>query len=93
MAVSLFLKIAAAVAMGSAVTGIDGNVDRWLHVRATPLVTDVMAAVSFLGAPTTLTIVVVAGGLLLLCRRRYVDAAMLLTVVLGGNVLNFCLKQ
>jgi len=93
IAASLFLVIAAAVAMGSAVAAIDGRVDMWLHVRATPLLTGVMAAVSFLGAPTTLTIVVVAGGVLLGCRRRHVDAAMLLTVVLGGNVLNFCLKH
>jgi undecaprenyl-diphosphatase len=92
-AVFLFLIIAVVVALSPAVTAIDGNVATWLHVCATPHVTDVMAAISFLGAPTTLTIVAVAGGLLLLYRRRYAEAAMLSTVVLGGNFLNFCLKQ
>jgi membrane-associated phospholipid phosphatase len=75
------------------VTAIDGSIATWLHVRATPQVTDVMAAISFLGAPTTLTIVAVAGSLLLLYRRKYAEAAMLSIVVLGGNFLNFCLKH
>jgi membrane-associated phospholipid phosphatase len=92
-AVVLFLVIAVAVALSDAMTAIDANVGTWLHVRATPLVTDVMAAVSFLGAPTTLTIVAVAGSLLLLYQRRYAEAATLSTVVLGGNFLNFCLKH
>jgi membrane-associated phospholipid phosphatase len=92
-AVSLFLIISAVVALSPAVTAIDGRVATWLHVRATPHVTDVMAAISFLGAPTTLTIVAVAGSLLLLFRRSYAEAAMLSTVVLGGNFLNFCLKH
>ncbi len=89
----LFLAIAVAVVLSDAVTAIDANVGTWLHVRATPLVTDVMAAVSFLGAPTTLTVVAVAGSLLLLHRRRYAEAATLSTIVLGGNFLNFCLKH
>jgi membrane-associated phospholipid phosphatase len=93
VAASVFFIIATAVATSSAVATIDGNVERWLHVRATPLLAEVMAAVSFLGAPSTLTVVVVAGGLVLLWWRRYVDAAMLLTVVLGGNLVNFCLKH
>lgn len=92
-AVSLFLIISAVVALSPAVNAIDGRVATWLHVRATPYVTDVMAAISFLGAPTTLTIVAVAGSLLLLYRRRYAEAAMLSAVVLGGNSLNFCLKH
>ena len=92
-AVFLFLIIAVLVALSPAVTAIDGSVATWLHARATPYVTGVMVAISFLGAPTTLTIVTVAGSLLLLCRRRYAEAALLLIVVLGGNFLNFCLKH
>ena len=92
-AVFLFLIMAAAVALSPAVTAIDGRVAAWLHMRAMPYVTDVMVAISFLGAPTTLTIVAVAGSLLLLYRRRYAEAAMLSAVVLGGNSLNFCLKH
>ena len=69
---SLFLVIAAAVAHGSRRDRRSTPTSkRGCTSRATPLVTDVMAAVSFLGAPTTLTIVVVAGSLLLLYRRRY----------------------
>ena len=92
-AVFLFLVIAVVVALSPAVTAIDGNLATWLHVRAKPQVTDVMATISLIGAPTTLTIVAVAGSLLLLYRRRYAEAAMLSTVVLGGNFLNFCLKH
>jgi hypothetical protein len=69
-AVFLFVIIAVVVALSPAVTAIDGNIATWWHVRATPQVTDVMAAVSLLGAPTTLTILAVTGGLLLLYRRR-----------------------
>lgn len=89
----LFLIIAVVVALSPAVAAIDGNVATWLHVRATPQGRDVMAAISLLGAPTTLTIVAVAGSLLLLYRRRYAEAALLSTAVLGGNFLNFCLKH
>jgi membrane-associated phospholipid phosphatase len=92
-AVFLFLIIAVAAALSPAVTAIDGKLATWLHVRATPHVTDVMASISLLGAPTTLTIVTIAGSLLLLYRRRYAEAILLSTVVLGGNFLNFCLKH
>ena len=92
-AVGLFLVIAFAVALSTPLAALDANAGTWLHVRATPLVSNAMAAVSFLGAPTTLTIVAVAGSLLLLYRRRHSEAATLSTVVLGGNFLNFCLKH
>jgi membrane-associated phospholipid phosphatase len=92
-AACVFLVIALAIDLSAAVTALDANVETWLHVRATPLVSNAMAAVSFLGAPTTLTVVAVAGSLLLLYRRRRGEAATLSTVVLGGNFLNFCLKH
>ena len=90
---AVFLFLVIAVALSDAVTAIDANVGTWLHVRATPLFTAVMAAVSFLGAPITLTVVAVAGSILLLYQRGYTEAAALSTVVLGGNFLNFCLKH
>jgi membrane-associated phospholipid phosphatase len=93
VAAGLFLVIALAIALSTPLAALDANAGTWLHVRATPLVTNAMAAVSFLGAPTTLTIVAVAGSLLLLYRRRHSEAATLSTVVLGGNFLNFCLKH
>jgi membrane-associated phospholipid phosphatase len=88
-----FLAIAAAVAMLPETALIDGRVAMWLHLRAIPRLTDVMVAVSFLGAPTTLTVVAVAASLVLLYRRNYVAAATLSIVVLGGNFLNFLLKH
>jgi membrane-associated phospholipid phosphatase len=92
-AVCVFLVIALAIDLSAAVTVLDAGVATWLHVRATPLVSNAMAAVSFLGAPTTLTVVAVAGSLLLVYQRRRAEAATLSTVVLGGNFLNFCLKH
>jgi membrane-associated phospholipid phosphatase len=92
-AACVFLAIALAIDLSAAVTALDANVEMWLHIRATPLVSNAMATVSFLGAPTTLTIVAVAGSLLLLYQRRRAEAATLSTVVLGGNFLNFCLKH
>jgi membrane-associated phospholipid phosphatase len=91
-AVGLFLVIAFAIALSAPLAALDTSAGTWLHVRATPLVSNAMAVVSFLGAPTTLTIVAVGGSLLLLYRRRRTQA-MLSTVVLGGNLLNFCLKH
>ncbi|HEY1437259.1 MAG TPA: phosphatase PAP2 family protein [Casimicrobiaceae bacterium] len=92
-AVGLFLVIALAIALSAPLAALDTSAGRWLHVRATPLVSNAMAVVSFLGAPTTLTIVAVGGSLLLLYRRRRTEAAVLSIVVLGGNLLNFCLKH
>ncbi|HWZ72658.1 MAG TPA: phosphatase PAP2 family protein [Casimicrobiaceae bacterium] len=92
-AVCVFLVIALAIDLSAAVTALDTSVATWLHVRATPLVSNAMAAVSFLGAPTTLTVVAVAGSLLLVYQRRRAEAATLSTAVLGGNFLNFCLKH
>jgi membrane-associated phospholipid phosphatase len=92
-ALLLFLIIAVAVARSDTINAIDSSVGMWLHVRATPLLTGVMAAVSFLGAPTSISVVAVACSLLLLCQRNWADAATLSIVVLGGNFLNFCLKH
>ena len=92
-AAGLFLVIALAITLSTPLTEVDAKAEMWLHIRATPLVSNAMAAVSFLGAPTNLTIVAVAGSLLLWYRRRRSEAATLSTVVLGGNFLNFCLKH
>jgi membrane-associated phospholipid phosphatase len=93
VAAGLFVVIALSIALSTPLAALDAKAGTWLHVRATPLVSNAMAAVSFLGAPTTLTIVAVAGSLLLLYRRRHSEAVRLSTVVLGGNFLNFCLKH
>jgi membrane-associated phospholipid phosphatase len=93
VAAGLFLVTALAIALSTSLAALDAKAGTWLHVRATPLVSNAMVAVSFLGAPTTLTIVAVAGSLLLLYGRRRSEAVTLSAVVLGGNLLNFCLKH
>ena len=93
VAAGLFLVIALAIALGTSLAALDAKAGTWLHVRATPLGSNAMAAASFIGAPTTLTIVAVAGSLVLLYRRRHSEAVTLSAVVLGGNFLNFCLKH
>ncbi len=92
VALLLFLSVACLVVTGSTAT-IDTDVDAWLHQRASPLLTEGLTAISFLGAPTTLSTVAVIGSLLLLFRRRYTEAVSLSISVLGGNLLNVGLKH
>lgn len=92
-ALLLFAVITLAVTLGSGPTVIDGSVEAWFRRHATPLLTDGMAVISFLGAPTTLTIVAIAGSVVLLFRERRVEAAALSMLVLGGDVLNIGLKH
>lgn len=92
-AVAAFVFIAAAVIMDPSVMSMDANASTWLHAHARPLVTEFMIVVSFLGAPSTLTGTTVVTGLVLVYRQRFQQSIILLSVVLGGNFLNFCLKQ
>jgi len=68
-------------------------VEAWLHARAIPTLTEGMIAVSFAGAPSTLTLVTLVIIFVLVLRHRYADAVAWATVVLGGNLLNICLKH
>ncbi len=91
-ALLLFLSVACLVVTGSTAT-IDADVEAWLHLRVSPLLTEGLTAISFLGAPTTLSTVAVVGSLLLLFRRRYTESVALSISVLGGNLLNVGLKH
>ena len=93
VALLLFVGIALAVILGSDLTEVDLSVAAWFHRRATTFLADGMAAISFLGAPTSLALVAVAGSIMLFTRHRRVESAALSIVVLGGDVLNIALKH
>jgi membrane-associated phospholipid phosphatase len=89
----IFMAISLAFALNGKASAIDAGLETWMHLRATPPLTDIMAAISFLGAPTSLTIVALVGGAVLLWLRRSGEAAVLAAVVIGGNLLNVALKH
>jgi len=90
-ALAAFTWIAATVGTGGALAPMDTRIDSWLHVHTVPSITEVMTVISFPGAPSTLTVVSAASCLLLRQRShdRLVD---LVTLMLGGNLLNYGLK-
>ncbi len=92
-AAAAFAAISAAVLLGDSLGALDVAASTWLHAHPWPLFTRVMIAASVLGAPSTLTAVALSIALLLLFRRRFGELSALLAVVLGGNLLNFCLKH
>ena len=91
-ALAAFAWIAATVGTDGALTSVDVSVSAWLRHRATPPFTLAMMAVSFLGAPSTLTAVTVVIGAMLARRRNFEELVGLMTLVLGGNLLNYGLK-
>ena len=91
-ALAAFTWIAANVEPSGALTSIDVRIDRWLHIHALPAITDVMIVISFLGAPSTLTVVSAVVCVVLLRKRRYDRLVEVVTLVLGGNLLNYGIK-
>lgn len=89
----IFVAISFAFAVNGKAGAVDAGLETWMHFRATPPITDIMAVISFLGAPTSLTIAALAGGAVLLWLRRSGEAAVLAGVVAGGNLLNVALKH
>src|SRR2546430_16643997 len=87
VATGLFLVIALAIALSTPLAAVDANAEMWLHVRATTLVSNAMAAGRFPGPSTALTTVDRARSLLLLYQRMRFVAATVSIVVLGGNIL------
>jgi membrane-associated phospholipid phosphatase len=79
--------------VGGALDPLDAAAAVWLHAHAIPMVTKAMIVVSFMGAPSTLTSVTLVIVFVLVRRHRYEDAVAWATVVLGGNLLNICLKE
>ena len=91
-ALAAFTWIAASVETGGMLTSIDARVGSWLHLRATPPITEAMIVISFLGAPSTLTVVTAVVCVVLVRKRSYDRLIALVTLVLGGNLLNYGLK-
>ena len=87
-----FAWIAATVATAGVLTSIDASVGAWLRQHATPPLTLAMMSISFLGAPSTLTGVTLVICALLGRQRKFDELVPLLTLVLGGNLLNYALK-
>ena len=91
-ALAAFTWIAANIGTDGALTSVDASVGAWLRQRATPPFTLAMMAISFLGAPSTLTAVTAVIGVMLARRRKFEGLVALMTLVLGGNLLNYGLK-
>ncbi len=92
LTVFIFVWIAASVETGGWVASADGLIGTWLHAQASPPITKVMVAISFLGAPSTLTVVSVIVCVVLARYHRYDLLIVVLILVLGGNLLNYGLK-
>ncbi|MEO8567322.1 MAG: phosphatase PAP2 family protein [Betaproteobacteria bacterium] len=87
-----FWWIAANVEPGGALTSMDVGIATWLHRHAVPAMTKAMIVISFLGAPSTLTVVSTLVCTVLLGMRMYGRSVDVATLVLGGNLLNYGLK-
>jgi membrane-associated phospholipid phosphatase len=92
VALAAFMWITTTIGSEGAPTSIDASVGTWLRQRATPPFTLAMMAISFLGAPSTLTAVTVVIGVMLARQREFERLIGLMTLVLGGNLLNYGLK-
>jgi undecaprenyl-diphosphatase len=73
-------------------TVADLQLNNWIHAHTSPLLTNVMFAVTSLGATVTVTCIAVALGLYLLWRRQFYWIAALVLSVPGGGLLNRVLK-
>jgi undecaprenyl-diphosphatase len=85
--------IAANVEPGGALASIDVGIENWLHLHAEPAMIEAMIVISFLGAPSTLTVVSALICAVLLGKRMYDRSVAVATLVLGGNLLNYGVKS
>ena len=92
-ALAAFTWTAIAVKTGGALASIDLWIGSWLHLHAVPWIVEAAITISFLGAPSTLTVASAAVCVTLLRKRRYDPLVDMVALVLGGNLLNFGLKQ
>ena len=90
-AFATFAWMAAAVGTGG-FSSMDTWAGSWMRLHATPPITYAMIAISFLGAPSTLTVVTAVICVVLVRKRSYYRLIALTTLVLGGNLLNYGLK-
>ena len=92
-ALGAFTWTAVAVETGGTLVSIDAWIESWLHLHAVPWIIDGMIIISFLGAPSTLTVVSAVVCMMLLRRRSYDRLVDMVALVLGGNLLNYGLKH
>ena len=92
-AVAALAWIAANIGAGGSLAPFDASAGNWLHLHATPPVTRVMRFISFVGAPSTLIAVTALVCVVLVSRRHYARLVALVTLVLGGDLLNYVLKS
>lgn len=88
----LFSWLAKSVGMAGTLVQFDNNVALLLHREATPQTTRIFLMISMLGLQV-LWIVCVAVALLLAFRRQWIHLITLLVAWLGGEGLNWLLKQ
>jgi len=84
--------LAESVGNGGWIVSNDAIVAHWLHAHAAPSLTSAMIVASFLGAPSTLSGATAVICLVLVARRSYSLLSPLITLVFGGNALNYALK-
>lgn len=87
-----FTWLAVTVQTGGLLASLDTSVKTWLHLHAVTPITKAMIVISFLGAPSTLTAVAGAVCVVLIRKRSYDRLIALVTLVLGGNLINYGLK-
>lgn len=92
-AMGAFAWTAVAVETGGTLVSVDVWIESWLHLHAVPWIIDGMVIISFLGAPSTLTVVSAVACVMLLRKRSYDRLIDMAALVLGGNLLNYGLKQ
>ena len=81
------------VLTGDPLTIVDRQVAEWLHLHATPPLTRVMIAVTYLASGAVIAPLALLVGLILLFRRRWHRLLALVLTVLGGALLNVVLKH
>jgi membrane-associated phospholipid phosphatase len=93
VALGAFTCTAAMVETSGTLVSIDVWIDSWLHLHAVPWIIEGAIIISFLGAPSTLTVVSAVVCAMLLRKRSYDRSFAVVALVLGGNLLNYGLKQ
>jgi undecaprenyl-diphosphatase len=88
-----FVLIAASVERGGWIVSVDARVETWLHALASPALTTFAIAISFLGAPSTLTVAAVAACFVLARHLSRDRVWVALALAVGGNLLNYGLKS
>ena len=91
-ALTAFVWLTASLGTGGVLPSIDVWIATWMRDHAVPSVTYAMIAISFLGAPSTLTAITAVICAVLVGKRNYHRLVALLILVLGGNLLNYGLK-